>query len=333
PVAELLANKRLLIVNEGALQYIPFSALPSPLIKERPETELVPLIIKHEIVSLPSISLLAPLRQELASRQPAPKTVAVIADPVFHQNDSRIGKIAGKNSQKKLQLSAKANRSYSPPATSISPSLVAIEQAVREIGINGTELSLPRLPFTRQEAEAIFKLVPQQQCWRALDFEANKRIVISNELSQYRIIQFSTHGLLNSLHPELSGIVLSLVDSNGQPQDGFLQLHEIYNLNLPAELVVLSACQTGLGKEVKGEGLIGLTRGFMYAGTPRVVASLWKVNDRATAELMSYFYQGMLTENKRPAAALRAAQIRLWNTKRWHTPYYWAAFQLQGEWR
>lgn len=139
---------------------------------------------------------------------------------------------------------------------------------------------------------------------------------------------------MDSQHPELSGIVLSLVDEQGKKQDGFLRLHEIYNLKLPADLIVLSACQTALDKEIKGEGLIGLTRGFMYAGALRVTASLWKVDDRATSELMKLFYQGMLGEKKlRPPAALREAQIALWKTKKSNAPYYWAAFTIQGEWR
>jgi CHAT domain-containing protein len=167
----------------------------------------------------------------------------------------------------------------------------------------------------------------------ALDFRANRATATSSELGQYRIVHFATHGLLNSEHPELSGLVLSLVDEQGRPVDGFLRLHEVYNLRLPVELVVLSACQTGLGREVKGEGLVGLTRGFMYAGAARVAASLWKVDDAATMELMGRFYRGMLKEGLRPAAALRAAQLEMWRTKRWREPYYWAAFVLQGEWR
>ena len=125
-----------------------------------------------------------------------------------------------------------------------------------------------------------------------------------------------------------------MVNEKGQPQDGFLRLNEVYNLKFPADLVVLSACQTALGKEIRGEGLIGLTRGFMYAGAQRVVASLWMVDDRATAELMKNFYQGMLGERKlRPAAALREAQIAMWKSKRFSAPYYWSAFTLQGEWK
>jgi len=127
---------------------------------------------------------------------------------------------------------------------------------------------------------------------------------------------------------------LSLVDRQGKPQNGFLRLYEIYNLKLGADLVVLSACQTGLGKEIQGEGLVGLTRGFMYAGAPRVLASLWKVDDRATAELMKRLYGTMLGPNPLPpAAALRAAQIEMWKNKSFENPYYWAAFTLQGEWR
>ncbi len=154
------------------------------------------------------------------------------------------------------------------------------------------------------------------------------------ELSQYRIVHFATHGFINNVHPELSGIVLSLVDQAGQPQDGFLRVHEIFNLKLSAELVVLSACRTGLGKEIKGEGLIGLTRGFMYAGTPRVVVSLWSVTDKATAEMMARFYKKMLgAERQSAAAALRAAQVEMWKERRWEAAYYWAAFILQGEWK
>jgi CHAT domain-containing protein len=155
---------------------------------------------------------------------------------------------------------------------------------------------------------------------------------MSKDLSQYRIIHFATHSFLDSVHPELSGIALSMLDREGKPQDGFLRSNEVFNLRLGAELVVLSGCRTGLGKEVKGEGLYGMTRGFMYAGSKRVVVSLWDVQDQATARLMTDFYRGLLGP-KRPqtAAALRAAQIAIWREGRWKAPYYWAGFVLQGE--
>jgi len=176
-------------------------------------------------------------------------------------------------------------------------------------------------------------LVPGGANLRAVDFRANRSIATSGELSNYRYVHFATHGYLDTSRAGLSAIVLSLVDEQGKPQDGFLRTHDIYNLKLPAELVVLSACETGLGKDVKGEGLEGLTRGFMYAGARRVVVSLWNVNDKATAGLMQHLYAGMLKNKKSPAAALRAAQIEMLRVKQWESPYYWAAFVMQGEWR
>lgn len=179
---------------------------------------------------------------------------------------------------------------------------------------------------------AIVSLAPPASALKAVDFEASRATALSDRLGQYRVIHFATHGLLDSAHPELSGLALSMVDESGQGQDGYLRLNEIYNLRLNADLVVLSACQTGLGKEIRGEGLIGLTRGFMYAGAPRVVASLWQVNDAATAELMKRFYRGMLKNGLRPAASLRAAQLELMARPAWRSPYFWSAFVIQGEW-
>jgi CHAT domain-containing protein len=165
---------------------------------------------------------------------------------------------------------------------------------------------------------------------KALGFQASRATATSAGLAQYRIVHFATHGLLNNQHPEFSGLVLSLVDEHGKPQNGFLLLQDIYNLNLPAEMVVLSACETALGREVRGEGLIGLTRAFMYAGAARVLASLWNVDDVATAELMSRFYKAVEQDGMSYPAALRQAQIQMWKQKRWHDPYYWGQFQMQG---
>jgi CHAT domain-containing protein len=148
---------------------------------------------------------------------------------------------------------------------------------------------------------------------KALDFEASRATATSAELSQYRILRIASHELINSRHPESSGVVLSLVDRQGHSQNGFLQAHEIYNLKLNADLVVLSACRTALGKDVRGEGLIGLTRGFMYAGAPRVVASLWRVPDHATGELMQRFYERILGRGLRPR---RRCERRGWNCER-----------------
>jgi CHAT domain-containing protein len=276
------------------------------------------LIVEHEVVNLPSASTIAVLRRELGGRQAAPLTVAALGDPVFSVDDPRVN-------------SARERRES--PASDSSIVTDDVARALRDVGAPETAVNLSPLPFTRQEATSIIKLIPQGQGLLALDFKANKTTATSPDLSQYRIVHFATHGLIDSLRPELSGIVLSLVDKQGKPQDGFLWLHEIYNLNLPAELIVLSSCRTGLGAEIKGEGLVGLTRGFMYAGAARLVASQWKVDDEATAELMERFYVKILKEGERPAAALRAAQIEMWRQKDWKSPFYWAAFAFQGEWR
>ena len=156
---------------------------------------------------------------------------------------------------------------------------------------------------------------------------------MSSNLDQYQILHFATHALLNEDHPELSSLVLSLFDEQGRHQDGYLRLRDIYNLKLSAQLVVLSACETAVGKEVKGEGLISMVRAFMYSGTPQVLASLWKVDDDATAELMVEFYKQHLDAGLTPAEALRQAQIKQSQKKSKQSPYYWAAFQLQGDWQ
>jgi CHAT domain-containing protein len=332
PVAARLGKKRLVIVADGALQYLPFAALPEPetgrpgdrgtgKIRNPQSAIRNPLIVNHEIVSLPSASSLSVLRRETAGRVPAPKIVAVIADPVFEADDARIKSGVGDLARTNNKLAASS----------------VVEQEVfrsaLEVGATDGQQRLRRLSFSRSEAEEITALAGAGAAFKALDFDASRATALGSNLSQYRIIHFATHGLLNSQHPELSGVVLSLVDEQGRPQDGFLRLHDIYNLRLAADLVVLSACKTGLGKEIRGEGLVGLTRGFLYSGAPRVVASLWKVDDRATAELMKLFYRGMLRDGLRPAGALREAQIAMWRQKRWAAPYYWAGFALQGEWR
>ncbi|HYV06427.1 MAG TPA: CHAT domain-containing protein [Blastocatellia bacterium] len=332
PVAGQLGKKRLLIVSEGTLQYIPFGALPvseSPVellgrrvsSSRRLRATSGPLIQNHEIVSLPSASVVGVLRREMGERKPAPKSLAVLADPVFDKNDQRVtAAIHAQKKDEQQQIEKDGQKAARPSA---------LQRTTRDLGVNNFD----RLAMSRREADQITALASTGQPLKALDFAASRATAMSPELGQYRILHFATHSLLNNQQPELSGIVLSLVDEQGRPQDGFLRLYEIYNLKLEADLVVLSACQTALGKEIKGEGLVGLTRGFMYAGTPRVVASLWKVSDEATAELMKRFYQKMLKDGLRPAAALRAAQVSMLKEKPWMPAYNWAGFVLQGEWK
>jgi CHAT domain-containing protein len=281
--------------------------------------------VDHEIVNLPSASALALIRKEGAGRQMATKTLAALADPVFEADDPRLA--AARKKAPSNGLIASVRSAGSAPSTSPLPS--DLERSARSFHRDG----FSRLIFSNEEAEFITGLAPKGSTLKATGFEASRQLAASGELGQYRIVHFATHGLINSEHPELSGLVLSLVDENGKPQDGFLRMGEIFNLEMPADLVVLSACQTALGKEVKGEGLVGLTRGFMHAGAQRVVASLWQVDDLATAELMKRFYSGMLKDNLRPAAALREAQIEMSGSSRWSSPYYWAGFVIQGEWR
>jgi len=324
PVAGKLGGKRLLIAADGALQYVPFGALPVP--KRDASEASVPLVAEHEIVNLASASVLAFLRehgQEQSSR-PA-KQVAVLADPVFDKEDQRVGKTQAANS----------TQNKDGAADNISESAEHLTRSIQDVrsGAGPAEVGLPRLAFSRREAAAIMAVTKPWEGMEALDFRASRETALSRELGDYRILHFATHGLLDNEHPELSGLVFSLVNAEGKPENGFVDLEDIYNLTLSSDLVVLSACETGLGKNISGEGLVGLTRGFMYAGAPRVVASLWKVDDVATSELMAEFYKGMLQEGLPAAAALRRAQLEMQKRKRWADPYYWAAFTLQGEWK
>jgi CHAT domain-containing protein/Tfp pilus assembly protein PilF len=271
PVAPLLAGKRLLVVGDGILQSVPFATLLEPGRAE-------PLVAHHEIVALPSASVLGELRRESAGRKTAPKTLWVLADPDFG------GRFQG-------------------------------------------------LPLTGKEAAAILELAPAPK--RAiLSRQASRGAVLSEALRDYRYLHFATHGSFATTDPGGGRLVLAQVDPHGRPvANGFLYLADIYELDLRADLVVLSACQSALGREVRGEGMMGMTRGFFYAGAERVLVSLWNVNDRVTVELMRHFYRGILVEKLSPAAALRKAQNAIRRQPDWRAPYYWAGFTLQGEWR
>jgi CHAT domain-containing protein/tetratricopeptide (TPR) repeat protein len=289
PVAAELKARRLLIVSDGALQFVPFAALPEPGGRS-------PLVSRYEIVMLPSASTLAVLRRQVAARSPAAKLLAVVADPVYEPTDPRV--VVRPTSSSRDPRGA-------PPM---------------------------RLPFSRFEGESILRLVPPSQRYEAFGFAASRVTATSPVLRDYRIVHFAAHAISDNVHPELSGIVLSLIDRNGATQDGLLRLLDIYEASLPADLVVLSACQTAIGKDVPGEGVMGLARGFIAAGAARVVASQYKVDDEATGELMRAFYEEMLGPNPlAPAAALRAAQMKLAAQPRWRDPHWWSAFVITGE--
>jgi CHAT domain-containing protein len=332
-VSEQIAGRRLLIVADGALQYIPFSVLPIPA-----KPEFTPLILEHEIINLPSATTLAVIRRELGDRRPAEKQIALLADPVFDPQDERL-KLArfkstpGRQNQKTQKKATEDQNGNIRLASVEKNEGTSAASSLRESGVFGPDGVIPELPLSGQEARAIFKLVPASDGLMATGFQANKQTAQSDEMARYRVVHFATHGVLDDQRPERSGLLLSYVDERGRAQDGFLGLNSVYNLKLSADLAVLSACRTGLGKEVKGEGLVGLTRGFMYAGVPRVIASLWKVEDAATRDLMTLFYQKLFGDKMRPAAALRAAQVEMMKRKTRRAPFFWGAFVIQGEWK
>ncbi len=305
PVSDRIAGKRLLIVGDGQLHYTPFAALPIP------SSDYQPFLTQHEIVTAPSATTIATQRRRWRSRPPAPKDLAILADPVFTAEDDRI---TAKSTASTIRRDFNIDRAALLRSNCIS------------------DQSIQRLPGTRQGTEAIQQYFPEQSIVSALDFAANQDWFNNTPLDQYRHLFLATHGCLDQQNPELSGLILTLVNERGQEKDdGFLRLNEIFNLNLAADLVVLSACSTGKGEEIKGEGIVGMTQGFMYAGAERIVVSLWDVNDRATADLMSQFYESMMQEQMTPASALHQAQLAMW--EKYQDPRLWAAFTLQGEWR
>ncbi|HSN87854.1 MAG TPA: CHAT domain-containing protein, partial [Thermoanaerobaculia bacterium] len=289
PLAGRLSGQRLAVVADGPLQHIPFAALPAPGGGD-------PLLVRHEVVHLPSAGVLRELRRKPVPAERPLGLIALLADPVFAADDPRVS---------------------TTEATAGSPT---------------EETPFERLVWTRREAEAITALADPSQVFLALDFDASRETLTGPRAGHYRILHLATHGVIDSENPALSGVVLSRVDPQGRSRDGFLHLTDLYSLKISAGLVVLSGCRTALGKEIRGEGLVGLTRGLFRAGASQVVASLWAVRDRATAELMRRFYSALLRDGLKPAAALREAQLSLRAEPRWRDPYFWAPFTVQGDW-
>jgi CHAT domain-containing protein len=300
PVAEqLTAKRRVVIVLDGSLKGIPFAALPNPLDSREY------LLTRHEIVELPSASILTALRQRKASRPPPSKLLAILADPVFDEHDPRLA-----HRQEHVTASPTASEN------------------VRDAN---SPFGLRRLPYSRQEAQAILALLPKGDTLAAFDFEASREQAVNPDLGQYRYLHFATHGIQDGSSPDRSGIALSQFGRDGQRREGFLDVQAIRSLDLSADLVVLSACSTALSRET--DDTISLSQGFLEAGAQRVVASLWEVSDKATAKLMSRFYHGLFQQRLPPAAALRQAQLEMMRDARWDSPFYWAGFVLEGDWR
>ena len=305
----LARTKRILIVPDGSLQYIPFAALPLPSTRAKE-----PLVRSQEVVILPSASVLANLRKAAAKRTLPTATAAIFADPVFEPDDPRVAtfRVRGRSSMQER-----------PPA---------LNRAISDIGASHY---IARLPASRKEANAIATILRSrdpQGVHVGLDFDASREYVLKEGLTRFRLVHFATHGVVDTRHPEMSGLILSLIDRKGRKGDGYLRLGDIYKLKLSADLVVLSSCDSALGKELESEGIIGLPRGFLYAGAKSVIATLWKVNDEATARVMASLYTRM-ERGESPSSALRGAQLEMLHDEKWSNPYYWAAFSLQGDYR
>jgi CHAT domain-containing protein len=301
PIAARVKRGRVLVAADGALQYVPFGILAHDA--DSPE----PLISSDAIVTIPSMSVLAAQRSRLPAA-PATRTLVIIADPVFDAD---------------------------PRLSDVQAGRVTLAHSVPDLtpGSDQSRLDgLRRLPFTGREADGISVLVPAGASTVLTGFDANRDAVLGLDLSQYRYVHFATHGLIDSRYPGLSAVALSKFDAAGTPREFLLRLDDIYGLYLNADLVVLSACDTALGREIRGEGLIGLTQGFLYAGARSLVVSLWQVPDHATAELMTRFYQFMFRDGLRPASALREAQLDIAAERRWRDPYFWAGMVLVGDW-
>src|SRR5215212_1716359 len=310
PVTDELNKRQIILAADDALDYIPFQILPAG--PNNPE----PVVAQHDVINVPSASILGELRKEAGRRGVRAKTLAVFGNPIFTAK-------SGQPDSSKQVASAQTSADQ-------------LKHALRSIEMdrNSADLStLDRLFYAAREIANLRDVATEAQTFAASDYDATREQLLKMDFSQYAILHFATHGLLNPEHPESSGLVLSTINRDGKTVDPFVRLQDIYSLRAPVDLVVLSACETGLGKDIRGEGLVGLTRGFMYAGATSVVASLWKVEDEATAELMRRFYIEMLKNGKTPAEALRAAQNSIRQVPEWSAPHYWAGFTLQGEYR
>ncbi|MEP6742933.1 MAG: CHAT domain-containing tetratricopeptide repeat protein [bacterium] len=321
PAAAVITDKRLLIVPDGALNYVPFEAF----VTSAPSADYssLPYLIKsNEIVYAPSASVVGAIRQQGNTRSGT--AMLIVADPVFNSKDTRA----------RSAVSSSANAETR--GLGIQSALTDVAGADAAASAESSKmqgLPLVRLAGTRLEAEQIVKLAKashtQADVW--LDLDASEDNVDARDITKYRILHVATHGLLNAERPQFTGLVLSLVGNKNE--DGFLRTDEVFNLKLGTPLVMLSACETGLGKEKRGEGVMGLTRAFIYAGAPTVGVSLWSVADKSTADLMTDFYKRLLaSQTASPSGAMREAQLAMIAGKKYSAPFYWAPFVLIGDW-
>jgi CHAT domain-containing protein/tetratricopeptide (TPR) repeat protein len=318
PAASMIGNRRLVIVADGALNFVPFEALVTTD-RGGDYSSLDYLIKTNKVSYAPSASVLAAVRDQ---KRAVGRNILLVADPVFSANDPR------------LQAGSAAIRAEVTRGLGLDSAVADVNGPATQTTQASGPLRLPRLAGTRIEAEQIARLAKasgaQGDLW--LDLGANEDDLKHRDIQGYRVLHVATHGVLDAMRPQFSGLVLSLV-GNKSDDDGFLRTGEVFNLRLGAPLVMLSACESGLGKVKRGEGVIGLSRAFMYAGATTVGVTLWSVADKPTAELMTDFYQRLLGPNPLPSDAIREAQLAMISGKKYSAPFYWAPFVLVGEWK
>jgi CHAT domain-containing protein len=316
PAASLIGNRRIFVVADGALNFVPFEVLVTTD-RDGDYSSLDYLIKTNKVSYAPSASVTAAVRDQ---KRAVGRNILLVADPVFGVNDPRL-----------QAASPSGNRTEVTRGLGFDS---AVKDVTGEAMQPGSPLTLPRLNGTRIEAEQIGRLAKasgeQGDLW--LDLGANEDALKSRDIQGYRVVHLATHGVLDAVRPQFSGLVLSLV-GNKKDDDGYLRTGEVFNLKLGAPLVMLSACESGLGKVKHGEGVIGLSRAFMYAGATTVGVTLWSVADKPTADLMTDFYQRLLRPNPSSSDAMREAQLAMISGKKYSAPYYWAPFVLVGEWK
>lgn len=299
PMSDLPPAARVWLIPDGAMHALPLATLVNYF---DPDGWLA----SAEVAVVPSVRAVELANSRARALEPATGTFTVIADPIFEAGDPRIRGAAARRV---------------PRVEAAPPSLVKTRSATRLD-------SLQRLPATAAEARAIADLVPPERTRLLTGDGATREAVFGDAVTSARYLHFATHGIADSQDPELSALVVSRYASDGTARDGVLRLYDIASLDLAAELVVLSACDTALGRDIRGEGLVGLTHGFLQAGAQTVVASLWQVPDTATAVLMREFYRHLIVDRHSPATALKKAQQYVGSQPHWAEPYYWAGFQV-----
>ncbi|WP_161570853.1 CHAT domain-containing tetratricopeptide repeat protein [Granulicella sibirica] len=288
-------QKLLYVIPDGKLASLPFPALTDP-------STNAALIEHADVVEEPSSSLLLQLLRRESAQQKAdraaPRRVVVFADPLYSESDERL---------------LKSHPGLTQVSQISSPALPRLD----------------RLSASSTEAAFIGRLSGASNADLHLGSDASAKLMLATEWSDYQIMHLAVHALLGA-SPTFTGIAFTMVDAKGRHEDGMLWLNQIYQLHGVPEMVFLSGCQTAEGRNVPGEGIASLANAFLYAGARSAIGSLWSVEDDASSELVQDFYTNLLRRHLPPSVSLRRAQLALAQNPRYRSPYYWAAFQLEG---